>query len=63
MIVYVVDVNLIFATPFKNKTKSRLTENYSKIKKELDKKGIAINMNVLDNEASELYKEAIEISK
>ena len=33
------------------------------IKKELDKRGIVINMHVLDNEAPELCKDAIEKSK
>ena len=60
MIVYVVDANLILATPFKNKTKTHLTEAYLKTKKELDKRGFIIDMHVLDNEASEINKDAIE---
>ena len=63
MIAFIVDNNLILASPFKIKTKIQLTETYLKIKKDLDKRGIAINMHVLDNEASELYKEAMENSQ
>ena len=63
MIVCVVDTNLILASTFKNKTKTQLTETYLKIKKELDKRGITINMHALVNESSELYKEAIENSQ
>ena len=63
MIVHVVDGNLTLATPFKTKTKSQLTETYLKIKKELDKRCIFINIYVLDNEVSELCKDAIEKSK
>ena len=63
MIVCVVDANFILATPFKTNTKSQLTANYLKIKKELDKRGIVINTHVLENEGPELHKDAIGESK
>ena len=62
-IVCVFSANLILAAPFKTKTKRQLTKTFLKIKKELDKKCIVINMHVLDNEASDLCKDAIEKSK
>ena len=36
---------------------------YLRLKKEIDKKGFPIDMHVLDNEASQLYKNAIEKAK
>ena len=60
MISCVVDANIILADPFKTKTKIKLTETYLNIKKELYKRGIVINMNVLDNEEPELCKDALE---
>ena len=63
MIACVVYADLILAAPFKNKTKRQLTATYLEIKKELDKRSIVLNMHVLDNEAPESYKDAIEESK
>ena len=63
MIACVVDANLILAAPFKTNTKRQLTATYLKIENELGKRGIAINMHVLDNEAPELHKDATEHSK
>ena len=63
MIVCVIDDNSILETPFKTKTKNQLNVTYFKIEKELCKRGIAINMHVLDNEAPELHKDVIEESK
>ena len=60
MIAYVVDPNLILVAPFKTKTKNKITATYLKIKKELDKRVIVVNMYVLDNKAPELCKDAIE---
>ena len=60
MIAYVVDPNLILAKAFKRKTKEDLTVTYLSIKHELNKKGIQVSLHILDNEASHLYKEAIE---
>ena len=60
MIAYVVDLNLILAKVFKKKTKEDLTATYLNIKHELNKRGIKASLYILDNEASNLYKEAIE---
>ena len=60
MIAYVADPNLILAKAFKRKTKEDLTATYLSIKHELNKKGIQVSLHILDNEASNLYKEAIE---
>ena len=63
MVVYVVDPNVILATAFKNKTKLQLTEAYMKIKKELNKRGFVIDLHMLDNEAPEMYRDAIEAER
>ena len=60
IIAYVVDPNIILAKAFKKKTKEDLTATYLSIKHELNKKGIQVSLHILDNEASNLYKEAIE---
>ena len=62
MIVHVVDANVILAEPFKHKTSQQLTEACLKLKKELCKRGFIINMRILDNEASTLFKDSIYAS-
>ena len=63
MVVHVVDPNVILATAFKNKTKLQLTEAYMKIKKELNKCGLVIDLYILDNEVYERYQYAIETER
>ena len=60
MIAYVVDPNLILAKAFKKKIKEELIATYLSIKQELNKRGIKITLHILGNEASDLYKDAIE---
>ena len=60
MIAYVVDPNIILAKAFKKKTKEELTATYLNIKHELNKRGIKVSLHILDNEASNLHKAAIE---
>ena len=61
MIVLTVDTNSIFAAPFRNNTKEEQTKTYLKIKKNVDKRGLVIDMWDLDNEALESDIEAIKI--
>ena len=51
IVVHVIDPNVILATDFKNKTKIHLTDAHMRIKKELNKCGLAIKLHVLDNKA------------
>ena len=60
MIIYLVDANVILAEPFKNKTSQQLTGTHLKLKKEIDKRGFPIDMHILDNEAPQLHRDAIE---
>ena len=62
MIIYVVDTNVTLAEPFKNKTSRKLTDTYLKLRKEIDKRGFTIGIYILDNEALELCRDAIEES-
>jgi len=48
------------AEPFRNKTKAELTKTYQKFKKNIKKRGLTINMHIIDNEASEMYQQAIK---
>ena len=60
MIACVVDPNIILVVRFKSKTKEHLTAACLQIKKQINKRGFNINLHVLDNEAPELHRDAIE---
>ena len=60
IVVCVVDLNIILAVVFKNKIKVQLTEAYMEIKKELSKCSLVIDLHILDNEAPEIYRNAIK---
>ena len=63
IIIYLVDANVILAEPFKNKISQQLIDTYLKLKKEIDKREFPIDMHVLNNEAPQLYRDAIEKAK
>ena len=60
MIAFILDNNVIIAEAFLNKIKHHLTAIYLKIKKQLNKRGFNILLHILDNEAPEMYRDAIE---
>ena len=60
--IHIADANVVLAEPFKNKTSRQLTDTCLKLKKQIDKRGFAIDMHVLDNEAPELCRDAVEAS-
>ena len=59
MMPYLVDSNVILAEPFRNKAKEELKSTCQKLKKELDKRGIIINLYVLDNADPETCTDSI----
>ena len=63
MIIFFVDTNIILAEPFRNITKEELKVTHKKLKKkELDTRGFIMNLHILDNEAPEINRYAIEES-
>ena len=60
MITYHCDVNLILAEPFSSRKDGHRLLDYNKIMQRLTNNNLCVNLQILDNEASEEYKRTIK---
>ena len=60
MMLVEIDSSAILVEPIKDKTKEELTRAYKKIHGRLKKAGMKPKKHVMDNEVSEMMREAIE---
>ena len=61
MIAYHCDANLILADPFSSRKDTHRLLVYNKIMQGLTDNKLSVNLQILDNEASEAYKRSIKI--
>jgi hypothetical protein len=62
MIAYHVDGNLILQQPFKTKSDAHRLAVYNTIMTRLATKGLSVDLQIMDNEASAAFKQAIKFA-